>query len=263
MSVRIYALAKELGIDSKECVDLCAKAGVTGKGSALASLNDEEEARVRAYIATGTGKSPARAAAAVSGKGGGVATLAPPEPPPISREAYMPPGGTLGKPPVLPAKAAAVSKPERVERPVEPPKKPAAEGPKAPVIRVAPLPTAQQPPPLKKAAEPAAQKPIIKLPADVRSGRAPLAAQIKKREEQRVDSAQTPAGKKPGEARAPAAAGPLVMPDVSRPRRGKAAAGTEDTQMGTREDRQRNRKRTVGVRPGRVTSTGVKVTDCS
>ena len=39
---RIYALAKELKLDSKELVDICAKAGVTGKGSALASLSDEE-----------------------------------------------------------------------------------------------------------------------------------------------------------------------------------------------------------------------------
>ncbi|MGH7137653.1 MAG: translation initiation factor IF-2 N-terminal domain-containing protein, partial [Pirellulales bacterium] len=184
------------------------------------------------------------------------ATLAPPEPPPISREAYIPPGGTIGKPPVLPAKPGA-PKPERLERPAaEAPKKPAAEGPKAPVIRVAPLPTAQQPPPPKKPAEPAAQKPIIKLPADVRSGRAPLAGHIKEREEQRVDSVQAPAAKKPGEARAPAAQTPLVMPDITRPRRG-AKVGGEDSQMGTREERQRNRKRTTGVRPLRVSATGV------
>ncbi|HET6884146.1 MAG TPA: translation initiation factor IF-2, partial [Pirellulales bacterium] len=161
MSVRIYALAKELGIDSKECVDLCAKAGVTGKGSALASLTDEEEVKVRAYIAGGVSKGVSRGAAVASAKGG-VATLAPPEPPPISRETYIPPGGTLGKPPVLPSKPPAPSKPERVERPSAaeaPPKKAAPEGPKAPTIRVAPLPTAQQPLPPKKPSEPAPQKP--------------------------------------------------------------------------------------------------------
>ena len=42
MPVRIYAFAKEMKIDSKELVDVCKKAGVTGKGSALASLSDEE-----------------------------------------------------------------------------------------------------------------------------------------------------------------------------------------------------------------------------
>jgi len=32
LAARIYALAKELKLDSKVLVDLCAKAGVTGKG---------------------------------------------------------------------------------------------------------------------------------------------------------------------------------------------------------------------------------------
>ena len=38
MPIRIYALAKELKLDSKALVDVVSKAGVTGKGSALASL---------------------------------------------------------------------------------------------------------------------------------------------------------------------------------------------------------------------------------
>ncbi len=50
MAVRIYALAKELKIDSKELVELCAKAGVTGKGSALASLADDEVVRLKEYL---------------------------------------------------------------------------------------------------------------------------------------------------------------------------------------------------------------------
>src|SRR5690606_35678513 len=52
-AVRIYSLAKELNVDSKALVDICAKAGVTGKGSALASLTDEEVDKVRAFIAGG------------------------------------------------------------------------------------------------------------------------------------------------------------------------------------------------------------------
>ena len=43
--VRIYALAKELEVDSKELVDICRKAGIPGKGSALASLNEDEVAK--------------------------------------------------------------------------------------------------------------------------------------------------------------------------------------------------------------------------
>ena len=61
MPIRIYALAKQLKLDSKVLVDICTKAGVTGKGSALASLTDEEMARVTAFI--DGGKAGAAAAA--------------------------------------------------------------------------------------------------------------------------------------------------------------------------------------------------------
>ena len=50
MPIRIYALAKDLGMDNKQLVDLCEKAGVKGKGSALASLNDDEVAKVKDFI---------------------------------------------------------------------------------------------------------------------------------------------------------------------------------------------------------------------
>ncbi len=50
MAVRIYSLAKDLGLDSKELVDLCTRLGIQGKGSALASLEDEEIARIKKHI---------------------------------------------------------------------------------------------------------------------------------------------------------------------------------------------------------------------
>ncbi len=50
---RIYALAKELKLDSKELVDICTRAGIPGKGSALASLTDEEVGRIQAYLQEG------------------------------------------------------------------------------------------------------------------------------------------------------------------------------------------------------------------
>lgn len=53
MPTRIYSLAKELKIDSKELVEICNKAGVPGKGSALASLTDEEVAKVKNYLSSG------------------------------------------------------------------------------------------------------------------------------------------------------------------------------------------------------------------
>ncbi len=52
MPIRIYALAKELKIDNKILVDICTKAGITGKGSALASLTDEEAAKLKAYMSS-------------------------------------------------------------------------------------------------------------------------------------------------------------------------------------------------------------------
>jgi translation initiation factor IF-2 len=53
---RIYALAKELSIDSKELVDLCTKLGILNKGSALASLEDDEVARIEKHLAGGESK---------------------------------------------------------------------------------------------------------------------------------------------------------------------------------------------------------------
>ncbi len=64
MPARIYALAKELNLDSKFLVDLVKKVGITGKGSALASLTDEETQRVREHLSDAT--SPAEPAATSS-----------------------------------------------------------------------------------------------------------------------------------------------------------------------------------------------------
>ena len=50
MPVRIYSFAKELGIENKDLLEVCEKLGLKGKGSALASLNDEEVSRVKSYL---------------------------------------------------------------------------------------------------------------------------------------------------------------------------------------------------------------------
>ena len=50
MAVRIYTLAKELKLDSKELVEICSRAGIHDKGSALASLSDEEVAKLREFM---------------------------------------------------------------------------------------------------------------------------------------------------------------------------------------------------------------------
>ena len=66
LKIRIFALAKELDIDSKLLIDHCAKAGITIKNSALASISPEERDRVL-DIVRGAGHSiPSTAAAPIA-----------------------------------------------------------------------------------------------------------------------------------------------------------------------------------------------------
>ncbi|MBP3529960.1 MAG: translation initiation factor IF-2 [Thermoguttaceae bacterium] len=59
MSIRIYALAKQLKKESRELVEICKKLGLDGKGSPLASLTDEETKVVVDYFEKADG-APAR-----------------------------------------------------------------------------------------------------------------------------------------------------------------------------------------------------------
>ena len=52
--MRIYSLAKELNYDSKKLVDVCKQAGITGKGSALASLSEDEIQQVKDFLNKGS-----------------------------------------------------------------------------------------------------------------------------------------------------------------------------------------------------------------
>ena len=63
LAVRIYALAKELKVDSKELVDICTKVGIRGKGSALASLSDDEVAKLRDHFSGSGGNEGPKSAA--------------------------------------------------------------------------------------------------------------------------------------------------------------------------------------------------------
>ena len=116
MPIRIYALAKQLKLDSKVLVDICTQAGVTGKGSALASLTDEEMATVMAHIAKRQARAGGAAAPGVGSDSAGTSA--------IRREDYIAPGGvTSGKIPVLP--------PPKIPKSLQPKKKP--EPPPLPV----------------------------------------------------------------------------------------------------------------------------------
>lgn len=62
MPIRIYAFAKELGFDNKQLLDICEKANITGKGSALASLDDDEVQVIKDFL-KGQHSKPAAATA--------------------------------------------------------------------------------------------------------------------------------------------------------------------------------------------------------
>ncbi len=158
MPIRIYALAKELDIDSKDLVEVCNKAGVTGKGSALASLTDDEIAKVKSHLT----KSSAPSSSSSSKKGGS-------EPAPMVRPTE--PVKATGKIPVIQAKKPATPAP--AEKPVEPaPAAPVAEveQPTAPVAEVE-QPTAPEPPAATPAPAPPAEP---DAPKPTRSGRPPI-----------------------------------------------------------------------------------------
>ena len=67
MPVRIYSLAKELKIDSKELVELCTKAGLSGKASPLASLADDEVVRLKEFLANRASRPASSGAGADAG----------------------------------------------------------------------------------------------------------------------------------------------------------------------------------------------------
>jgi translation initiation factor IF-2 len=250
LAARIYSLAKELKIDSKELVDICTKAGITGKGSALASLADDEVARLKEFLG-GRSRTPERGSAA-SGGGSAVAVAAPPEKKTLTREQYMPPAGVSGRPPVL--EVPKTDKPPEVrKKPLEP--RPVTRG--SPAVRMAPLPpsSAKGPAEPPKPAEPAPQKPDLRLPADVvrasKTGAKPLSEHLKKAEERRrTDEQQKKTPGRTGAAAGPLPAagrsGPLTREARDRKKGGKPAGANAEELAGTlggREARQLNRKR--------------------
>ena len=267
LAARIYALAKELNLDSKVLVDLCGKAGLTGKGSALASLTDEEVVKVKAFVAAQS--APKAAPAPRPGP-------AAPEPPMTRPVTVLPtaplprietPSPRRPEPAPAPPAAAATAKqpvapparPERdrpplVELPKRPiairptPPRPPSDGPKPPVpprpagptIRFAPLPTAAQPTKPPVSDEPPPQKPDIKLPRDAiksaKSGATPLQAHIKKQEIKRKAEAAKARTQPGGPSQRgtglggplkPGAPGPLPSEGRGRRTPGKAGLGAD------------------------------------
>src|SRR5947209_575255 len=139
--IRIYALAKDLKIDSKELVEFCNKAGIPGKGSALASLEDDEIAKLKTWMEASTVKrQPSGPAPLVDTKAvlsspvTATATLPPPPPPrtaptrarpaPVTTTAPAAPPPSPPTPeevPAISAKAAVTELPPAPPQPVAPP----------------------------------------------------------------------------------------------------------------------------------------------
>ena len=250
MAVRIYTLSKELKIDSKELVELCTRAGIQDKGSALASMSDEEVAKLKEFIAAKS-RPPERPAPAPV-KPGAPAAAKPTAPvtTTLKREDYIAPAGVAkGKPPEV-----APPKPVSTEPKPRPTVRPGGDGPKPvprPAFKLAPVPAAGRAPimPRPGALEPAAQKPDVKLPLDaIRSAKAggakPLADHMRKHEQQRAADAtrQRTSGLLRGTG-APTAVPPPMAPGV-RPRRTPTKGGDgKDDALGGREQRQIGRRR--------------------
>ena len=309
MAVRIYALAKELDLDSKDLVDICTRAGIPGKGSALASLTEDEVIRVQDYLKGGSAKAkkPGGAETAVMERPTGpvrtprmpvIVTPKPPAPtlrrrersdtnlpgtavaeplpattegeptetitparPSISpaaasaasstrdtapgsaplsrivrREDYIGPGGSAGKPPVLGTGGDRGAKAKRTGD---------SAAPKArPNIKLAPLPPPSKTPLRKAKDEAPAQKPDMKLPAEVlgagKLGSRPLADHLRRAERTLEDEKQRKATRGPVTPETPAGG--------RGKGRGKAKVGgeVEDEKrpiLGGRAQRQASRRR--------------------
>jgi translation initiation factor IF-2 len=159
--IRIYALAKDLKIDSKELVEFCNKAGIPGKGSALASLEDDEVAKLKTWMdASATKQKPSGPVplvdtrAVLSTPVAATATLPPPPPPrtgPIRTRVSPPPSIAPAQPTVAPSAPPAAPAPKEAAPPTISAK--AAEAPREPEVEPM-LPSGKAESPAARAAAP-------------------------------------------------------------------------------------------------------------
>lgn len=319
MAVRIYALAKELNLDSKDLVDICTRAGIPGKGSALASLTEDEAVRVKDFL-KGDAAKPKRPGAVEApvmerpkdlGRSARLPVIVTPKPPsplqrrrasrsaeppdttiavesevtlaaklvteeakrpsiapagssspatvrdtspgsaPLSgivrREDYIGPGGTAGKPPVIGGNSGAKTK-----------RSGEGAAPKSrPNIKLAPIPASGKSPPKKTKDEAPAQKPDMKLPAEVlgagKLGSRPLADHLR-RAERTLEVEKQRKSSRDAET-----AAPLVGRGKGRHRgKGEAVEGEDEKRpmLGGREQRQLSRRRSNLQRGDREEGVG-------
>ncbi|MBX3434278.1 MAG: translation initiation factor IF-2 [Pirellulales bacterium] len=281
MAVRIYSLAKDLNVDSKELVDICTQIGIRGKGSALASLSDDEVAKLKDHFSKPSGGSAPRNEPG--------APLAPERPRERARVGKMPvlsapkpatpPRAEPSEEPEEPAPAAEAESPEVAETPAEADDGPRSPGPLAGVMRrddyIGPggamgrPPVLSEPKPTSRPAKPSGSgpraRPAIKL-APLPSVEPPTPAA-----RSNEPPAQKPDMKLPADALRASKAGskPLAAhlrrhedaldkakqereaeaKDASRGKKGKGTVKAKEDgtpMLGGREQRQLNRRRTGG-----------------
>lgn len=247
MPIRIYALAKELSVENKELVNICTKAGITGKGSALASLDDDEVAKVKAYM-SGEGK-PKGSTATARPKAEGTGKKSP-----ITRDDYIPSRPTskikvLGKK----AKKPSEEKKKVKEADSEAPSKAAATGPR---VKLAEMPEVKQPAASeKKEPEEKVQKPDIALPKDAIAGaRKGKSAPLEQFTSSQPKKAKPSGGAKDAESVVPGEV-PLGKHRGKAVRKGKGTEKESESSLGSlREARQKSRKERT--RPRRLDEQG-------
>ena len=237
MPIRIYALAKDLKIDSKELVEFCNKAGIPGKGSALASLEDDEIVKLKTWMDSAAAKRQPSAPpplvdtrAVLSTPVAGTATLPPPPPPPTRAAPLRP---RPAQPAIAPAPTPPAPEPEVAE-----PEAPAISAKSTAVVELPP-PPAQVPPPATVAAPHARVSAPIQPsgePAPVRgdslfrsrgSGIKVLDTKTKRpATDGRRKEGDGAGGGKPPERRSPGMQRFAAMPEVKQP--SPTAKGTEE-----------------------------------
>lgn len=189
MAVRIYAFAKDLGLENKELLDICEKLGIKGKGSALANLDDDEISKIKKFLA-GESESPAAAPVAVEAPPTPTVAPAAPEvpasvaapvvePPPVPRKPVAPPAATGPIAPRREERPAARSEPmqdldQLARKKAAGEDKPAAKrepvkrrsGSNIPLAAIAAMPEVKQPTPQSTQDTVKVQKPDIALPQE-------------------------------------------------------------------------------------------------
>jgi len=160
LPIRIYALAKQLNLDSKSLVDICAQAGVSGKGSALASLSDEEVDKIKAFLASDSSEKPAAKKPPSDTplgrrRGKRSAPAQPEQPAPVRREDYIAPTAATND------KIRVISEPRHRETPRPAKEEPAAAAPEVPEV-IEPAASTETPPEPapSEPAPPAVEKPV-------------------------------------------------------------------------------------------------------